>query len=241
MAEETNSPATELIDHCCKTMKENEEFLHRNANETYREVIDLINDAIDLIGFVIKREKSMEDYAKRSMIFFLYHIPMPSSYAIYTDLLIGNLPACFMELRLMLESMAKCYLADLKYPKQSFFGEKLELLLKETKEKNGKKAGKREYDFLEEFDKKVKLDRKSIKLWSKLSKDWVHTKGVVDRIVGQISEKSTPPPWALVIPMNYAMADLDAINELGKRVSQFREILKVTIENCKQEFSSEKV
>ena len=26
MAEETNSPATELIDHCCKTMKENEEF-----------------------------------------------------------------------------------------------------------------------------------------------------------------------------------------------------------------------
>ena len=40
--------------------------------------------------------------------------------------------------------------------------------------------------------------------------------------------------------MNYAMADLDAINELGKCVSQFREILKVTIENYKQEFSSEK-
>ena len=114
------------------------------------------------------------------------------------------------------------------------------MLLKETKAKNGKKAGKREYDFLEGFDEKVKLDRKSIKLWGKLSKDWVHTKGIVDRIVGQISEKSTPPPWALVIPMNYAMADLDAINELGKCVSQFREILKVTRENYKQEFSSEK-
>ena len=105
MVEETNPPATELLDHCCKTMKENEEFLHRNANETYGEVIDLINDAIDLIGFAIEREKSIEDYVKRSMIFFLYHILMPSSYAIHTDLLIGNLPACFTELRLMFESM----------------------------------------------------------------------------------------------------------------------------------------
>jgi len=31
MVEETNPPATELLDHCCKTMKENEEFLHRNG------------------------------------------------------------------------------------------------------------------------------------------------------------------------------------------------------------------
>ena len=43
MVEETNLPATELLDHCCKTMKENEKFLRSNAEETYGEVIDLIN------------------------------------------------------------------------------------------------------------------------------------------------------------------------------------------------------
>ena len=63
MSEETNSPATELLDLYCKTMKENEEFLHRNADETYREVTDLINNAIDLIGFAIEREKSIEDFS----------------------------------------------------------------------------------------------------------------------------------------------------------------------------------
>ena len=75
----------------------------------------------------------------------------------------------------------------------------------------------------------------------KLSKDWVHTKGIVDRIVSQISEKSGAPSWALVIPMNYAEDDLDTIKELGKRISQFRKLLKDTIENYKQETSFEGV
>ena len=85
MAEETNSPATELLDLYCKTMKENEKFLRSNAEETYGEVIDLINDTIDLVGFAVEREKGKEDYGKRSMVFFLHHILMPSSYAIHTD------------------------------------------------------------------------------------------------------------------------------------------------------------
>ena len=162
---------------------------------------------------------------------------MPSSYAIYIDLLIGNLPACFMELRLMLESLIKCYLADLKYPEQSFFQRKLELLEKETKDKKGEKVPKREHDFIKEFDEIINSDVRSVKLWGKLSKDWVHTKGIVDRIVSQISGKSEAPSWALVIPMNYAEDDLDTIKELGNRISQFRKLLKDTIENYKQETS----
>ena len=241
MAEETKSPATELLDRYCKTMKENEKFLRSNTEETYREVIDLINEAIDLVGFAVEREKGKEDYVKRSVIFFLYHILMPLSYAIYTDLLIGNLPACFMELRLMLESLIKCYLADLKYPEQSFFQRKLELLEKETKDKKGGKVPKREHDFIKEFDEIINSDVRSVKLWGKLSKDWVHTKGIVDRIVSQIGEKSGTPSWALVIPMNYAEDDLDTIKELGKRIPQFRKLLKDTIENYKQETSFEGV
>jgi len=230
-----NSPATEWIDRCYRVMKENEEFLRKNSEETYGEVIDLINDAINLVGFAVKRKDGKEEYIKRSMTFFLYNILIPLSSTISTDLLTGNLPACFMELRLMLESLVKCYLADLRYPEQSFFREKFELLEKETKERSGKKIPKREHDFLKEFDEIVKLDEKSIKLWGKLSKDWIHTRGVMARIVNQISEKSTPPSWALVIPMNYTIADLDAIRELGKRISQFRKLLKATIKKYRKE------
>ena len=232
MAEETNSPATELLDHYCKTIKENEKFLRSNAEETYGEVIDLINDAIDLVGFAVDRENSKEDYVKRSMIFFLYHILMPLSYAIYTDLLIGNLPACFMELRLMLESLVKCYCADLKYPEHVFFQEKLELLENKLR-KNSISTSK----LMKDLGKRIGLKNDFVTLWGKLSEYWMHTKGIIDKIVSQIGEKSGAPSWALVIPINYAEDDLDTIKELGKRISQFRKLLKVTIENYKQETS----
>ncbi len=232
MEEAKGNPITELLDHYYRVMKENGEFLRSNAPEAYMEIIALASK--DVIQYTSERRYSGEDYVKYSMVFFLFNILMPLSYAIHTDLLIGNLPACFMELRLMLESLVKCYLGDVKYPEQSFFEEKLKLLEKETKEKDGKKIPKREYDFIEEFDNMVNLDRGAVKLWGKLSKDWVHTRGVIDRVVSQIIEKSVPPPWALIIPFNYTKADLDDIRELGKRVSQFRKILKDTVERCRQ-------
>lgn len=226
MAEETKGNSTvaeERFNHIVKVMKENEEFLRRNAEETYGEVIGLTKDAINFVGFAVKRK---DDYIKRSTIFFLYNILMPLSYAIYTDLLIGNLPACFMELRLMLESLVKCYLADLKYPKQSFFQEKLELLEKENVSTS---------KLMKELGEKLGLKNDFIALWGKLSKDWIHPEGVIDKIISQT------PSWALVIPINYAEDDLDTINELCKRVSQFKKLLRVTIDNYKQEFNFEEV
>ena len=86
---------------------------------------------MDYFGFAVKDGKSQEDrvslYLERSMAFFFYHVLRPFSCAIHTDVLTGNLPACFMELRLMLESLAKFYLADSKYPEQTFFQERLEV------------------------------------------------------------------------------------------------------------------
>lgn len=69
-----NSTTTDnYFDYAMKIMKENEEFLRRNAEETYGEVIDLINDAIDRVGYAVKRKDSREDYVKRSMVFFLHN------------------------------------------------------------------------------------------------------------------------------------------------------------------------
>lgn len=234
-AKRNSTVANNYLGNTMKIMKGNEEFLRKNAEETYEEVIGLINDAIDLIGSNVKGEKSIKDYVRHSMFFFLLHILIPSSYAIHTDWLTGNLLVCFMELRLMLESLVKCYLSDLKYQDKNFFQEKLELLEKELI-KNNISISK----LMKDLGKKLGLKNDFIALWGKLSKDWIHTKGVVDRVVNQ-TIKFGVPSWALVIPMNYSEDDLDTIEELGERISQFRNLLKATLENYKQEFSHEEV
>jgi hypothetical protein len=104
-----NNSLTEFI---TEIIKENEEFLKKEAKETFNEVIELINDAIDYVAFVVERKTAKEDYVKHPMFFFIYHVLMPFSYGIYADLLLGNLPVCFIELRLIVESLAKCYIAE---------------------------------------------------------------------------------------------------------------------------------
>ena len=42
---------------------------------------------------------------------YVIAVSEPMAYGIYTDLLIGNLLAIFMELRLLLEVLAYCYMA----------------------------------------------------------------------------------------------------------------------------------
>jgi len=229
MAEETknNSAATEdyLNDIIC-VMKQNEAFLRHNAEETYYEVVGLINDAIDYVMFAVK--KNPEDYAKYSMIFFLHHILMPFSYAIHVDMLTGNIPVCFMELRLILESLVRCYVADLKYPDRTFFQERLELL--DAENKREKKSTSK---LMDELGKGLGLN--FVALWGKLSQDWIHTKGIMDRVVAQVVMKSDIPSWALVIPMNYAASDLDTIIELRNRISKFRSLLTAVMKKYQQE------
>jgi len=234
MAEETRDSSTAmdeyLDDILFKVIRENAEFLNNNAEEAYTEVVNLASDAIGYFGFAVKDGKSQEDrvslYLERSMAFFFHHVLWPFSCAIHTDVLTGNLPACFMELRLMLESLAKCYLADSKYPEQTFFQERLRLLEGEKRSIS---------KLLEDLGERLGLDF-AAPLWHKLSQDWVHTKGVMDKFVGEI-EKSRVPLWALVVPMNYTDNDLDALEELRKRISQFKELLAATAEKYQQELS----
>ena len=227
MVEETKSNSTaaeDYLNHIIGVMKQNEAFLRQNAEETYYEVVELINDAIDNVMLAVK--KSGEDYVKYSMISFIHHILMPFSYAIYMDMLAGNIPACFMELRLMLESLVKCYLADLKYPDRTFFQERLKLLEAENSSTS---------KLMEELERKLGLENDFVALWGKLSQYWVHTKGIMDRVVAQVVEKSDVPSWGLVLPMYYAESDLDTIDELCNRISKFRSLLTAVMEKYQQE------
>ncbi|MCK4297265.1 MAG: hypothetical protein KAX28_11505 [Candidatus Marinimicrobia bacterium] len=218
------------FDYIIGVMRENEEFLRKNAKGTCDEVVELINDAIDYVMLGIKRKESRKDYVNRSMAFFLNHVLMPFSYAIYADALIGNIPSSFIELRLMLESLVKCYLADIKYPDQTFFQERLELLEKLLDEERLSTS-----KLMKELERELESENNFVALWGKLSRDWIHTKGIMNRVVSQVVEKSDVPPWALPLPMNYTENELDTIDELRKRISQFRNLLTVTMEKYQQE------
>jgi len=225
MIEETKSVVS-VTDHLAfitKVMRENEKFLHENAQGAYNEVVELVNDAIDLAK---QRVKEKSDYAKFSMAFFIYHILMPYSYAIYVDLLAGNLPVCFMQLRLMLESLAKCYLADSRYANQPFFQRRLELLEKESSSTS---------KLMKDLGKELRVGNDLKNLWHQLSQDWVHTRGVVDGVVNHLVQNSDVPPWALLIPMSYGASDLGTINKLRDQIANFRELLAIMVATTVQQ------
>jgi hypothetical protein len=99
-------------------IQENTEFLLANAKDSYNEVVELIDDSWNFTLPFIKKETWKDYYAKYSMIYFGTHVLSPLSFAIRIDLQVGNIPACFFELRMMLESMVKCYWADTQYKEQ---------------------------------------------------------------------------------------------------------------------------
>lgn len=51
------SNSTDAIDHILNVMKENETFLLGNAGVAYDEIVCLINEAIDYVGFSVKGKK----------------------------------------------------------------------------------------------------------------------------------------------------------------------------------------
>lgn len=222
MINKNESILTEGIsDIIIEVIRKNEDLLHKYGKGILSEVLGLSDDAV---GYELSlMDRNIEQY---SMSFFSNHILMPSSHAIYVDLLCGNLTACFMQLRLMTESLSKCYLGDLKYPEKNFSHEKISILQQEKKS-NNKDRPKSEVDFIAEFDKELGLKEETKKLYGKLSNDWIHTKGFVDRFRGEsnISEYDSTKS---------ILADID---NLHIRISQFRTILKAAMEKYKQSCS----
>jgi len=229
MAEESvhgSTPVREYPDICFEVMKENQEFLLSNAKGVSDEGIKLINDAIDHAALVTKNERGRELYVERSMVFFLYHVLMPFSYAVYTELLLGNTPGCFMDLRLMLESLVKCYAADSRYRNATLFHERLELL--ESKRPSINRL-------MREVGRQVGLNSQFADLWNELSREWVHTKGIVDRVVDRLLQDSGVPNWALVVPMAYTESDLYGLDHVRTQMSRFRTLLAHTMEEYREE------
>lgn len=129
-------------------------------------------------------------------------------------------------MRFILESLAKCYLADLRYPQETFFARRLEALHRE-KGADGR-GTKREYEFLREF-RGVLGGGKALELWSSLSKEG-HAYGYMERVVSNIADRGNVPTYALVIPMNYTAGDRGDLNELYEHTQGIRGLVRNVME-----------
>ena len=209
--------AEEFLRSIGESLKKNQKFLYRHARGTYEEVVELINDAIDWVRLVDK-----EKYAGRAMSFFLFHVFMPQAYALHVDLLSGNLPICFTELRLMVELLAKSFYADLTYSGDLSFQEKFKKL-----EAVLKKQRRSITDVVRLADKCAGGGGEFVALWKQLSNTWVHAGGLVNRVIHYVTNHADVPPWGLVLPMHYTESDLPELEELRQRIATFRKVAAI--------------
>lgn len=208
----------------------NEDFLLKNSKDVFDEIVELVNDAIDYAQSYAKRDKEQrkELHTESAMYFYVYNSLMPSSNALLVDLLTGNLPACFRELRFMIEMLAKCYLADQRYPQLTFFERRL-YTLQHTED--GKRRRISELKFVEDFSKEIQDDTSPIELWRSLSEE-SHARKFVERVVDSVINRNNVPAYSLVIPIVLGKGDLHDVEDLNKYVISFRGILnKVMVQN----------
>jgi len=219
-----SSPRDDLLNHVSLVMKQNDPFLHRNALDAYGAIIDLANDATRYLPDPDHRERA-EQYVQSALAHFVYHVLPPLGGALFIDLLSGNLPGCFRQLRTAHESLVKCFLADLRYTDVDFFLKKLRAL-----EDSAHIDRQTITAMMRDFDEYLGLADSAVALWTDLSQDWVHPMGLVNRIMHQVYAKADIPTWALVTPMEYSMNEIDSLHELGMKVTDFRKILATALE-----------
>ena len=214
-----------FIEKTSQIMQKNLKFCIENTEEVHKEFVELLNYSRECASFVANHEKLEHELSNWCMVAYLYHILVPFSFGIYIDFLNGNLPVCFFQLRLMLEALVKCYYADSKYPPHLSFQQKLELI-----ETENKTVGK----LMEEVGGILMIKKKKItSIWHKISKEWIHAKGVINRVVKAFIESEETPPYRVVLPIHYEKRDVREIKELGKQITEFMKFLYLVIESWK--------
>ena len=196
------------------------------------EAIKLVNEVVELsykAYHTDETKKYRETLLLRSMFLTaLDFIVMPTAYGVFTDLLLGNLPTCFTQLRLIVETLAKALATDYatEFKGISIFNaEELERYLEQHKISISK--------FFDKYFSEIvgeDVASETLKLWSKLSRDWAHFRGIVKKLRERTAKGTMLPSYSVAIPIEYDEEDEDDLKELGKRIKETRELLHTFFE-----------
>jgi hypothetical protein len=202
-----------MVELLAETAEKNEEFFKAGpCRESWSEIVELVNDAIDNL----RRLGGLPDWKgsilRSAVSNYLVTLSTPLSFGIYMDLLIGNMPCCFLQLRVLVEQMGKTRYADREYSDEQFFQDRLR--------KVEDKIARRELSLTGII--RGCLGEEAVTLWRDLSERWVHVKSL-GRVVEAI--EADPSRLNLVMPTLLTEADLPDLVELQNGVATFRRIL----------------
>ncbi len=225
-----------LLKEVFEISAKNAYFLKGNeqAEKSLREVVDLVNDIIDHMHALLKTLGDRFSRGESAFAATMIHMVMPLSYGILYNLMIGNLPACYFHMRIILEGLTKSIIADIRFPEYSFFEYKLECLenlLSETRLSFSKMC-----NLL--LPKIINRENTTtiIELWKDLSEKWAHAGGIVKKVVEKIVREESPPPWSIIIPVEYDDRDLSDLQELASYVKSIRRIIHILVETWRSAY-----
>ncbi len=203
-------------------LRQNAEFCGSNqaARETRTELSRLMNDGVDHIVWIAKFKDWHQIRTWSSTANYVFSMLFPLAQGIYLDFLAGNVPSCFMQLRMLVEQVARCLRSDVEYPREEFFQDRLDKLEAEMR---------RTRQSLSNLISS--LDSRAVDLWRELSNRWVHMRRfepIVQSIMGP-----GVPGYALTVPSPYTLTDVQDIAELGAKVTMFRKVLIPVMEKWK--------
>lgn len=137
-----------------------------------------------------------------------------------------------MQLRLIVEASAKALAADYvaEFKEISLYSiEAVEQYLEQHKASTSK--------FLKEMFPEVigkEITNETLKLWSKLSRNWLHFRGIAQKLRERIETYGFPPSYSIVLPIKYDEEDKKDLQELTKRIKETRKLLKISFEKWKE-------
>jgi hypothetical protein len=223
------TPFSELL----KEASQNNYFNVRGIPEledALKETAELANDIIDYYPHGDTR-KVLELLVKSAFLFSIFHVLWPLSLGIFLDLLIGNLPSCFMQLRLLVETAAKALLVDheMKFRSDVFTGvEELEKSLR--REEAASPCATSTSRVLRRLSE-LKLvgeetAEEAVKLWNKLSVEWAHFRGAFIRTRKALEMFGDLPSFRYVLPADLGEEDAGDLKELAGCVARARRLLR---------------
>jgi len=208
-------------------------------NEAFHEVVEFQKDIIRCFLRCDDKNITIDTLTKSAYLFALYYIAFPTTYAILGNLLLGYMPACFMLLRLIVESLVKGLIVDQKYKFKNInivAIENWENYIKKSRRKS-KKIGKEEKlsmsGILKNWVKELvgSTEAKIVEnIWGKLSERYVHFRGYAERVgeraLGLKNSADVLPLDMVVVPIQLDDSMVLELQELRDSVNEVRKLLQ---------------
>lgn len=227
MCNKLNKPS-ELAGIICEDAKRNEQFARSSpvASETLKLLVDVWNYTFD-VEVECLRSKQFE-----AVPLTLLHVVQPQIYGMIYNFLLGNLPACYMSMRVVLEAVVDAVIVSTRFYDLSF-PDNLRHLRKIERETRLGFADKCRLLIPASAQGAV---RDINDLWSYLSEYWAHAKGIVRKLDDKLREAmqkgqtATPPMWALALPYTYDKSDIDDLKEFVNNLRKLNKVVETLLE-----------